>query len=212
MTARYLGSAAAVALAIGAAPAWSLTAEEAWAGWQAAAEAFDQTVAARSVQPGDGSLTATGVTFSAEADEVTVEGEIERVVFTEQDDGSVRITMSDSYPMTIAWDTLTGESGRAVLEVSQPGLEMIARDVETGARFDYTAPELTVSVTEALAEGETVPITAVITLTGVAGTYATSGAEPRQIENDIAADTVAFDLSMTDTEQGGNVTVEIDVA
>ena len=207
-----LCGASALALCASAGAGWSLTASEAWENWKSAAEAQGQTLTAESTEAGIGALTVRGVSFAAEIEETAVSGTLDEVVFTERDDGAVTITMSDSYPMSVAIRPEEGEDIDMDLAIAQDGLVMTAADADGGTQFTYAAPEMVVTVSDLSVDGEAVPFGMTATLTDVSGDYlADAGTEP-DIASNFAAQSVAVELSAQDDSGPGTFDMTVTMA
>lgn len=77
-----------------------ITAEELWSVWQDQAAQFGYNLEAQSTATSDG-LTLTNVTNSIEIEEATLTGTIAQITMTNQTDGTVSITVSDSLTYAI---------------------------------------------------------------------------------------------------------------
>ncbi len=158
----------AVAL-LGSTALADMTAEQVWQDWQALSTSMGQTMVAGSTDMSNGTLTVSDIAISATEDEVTVTGTIDQIVFREQGDGTVEITMSESYPLTIVAPGEMGEPVTMTMELTQSGLVMIARGAEGDVTYDLTADEISVALTE-LSSGEDMPTVdmnvAMATITG----------------------------------------------
>ncbi|NKX45626.1 DUF2125 domain-containing protein [Roseicyclus persicicus] len=166
-----------------ATPALAVTAEELWAEWQTQSAAMGQVLSAASVTPGAGSLTLSGFTSSFTDGEVSSVGRIDEIVMTENADGSVTITMSDTYAFTI---TFVPEPGIPPVNL---GLNLIAPDLvmtasgEPGARlYDYSASRITIE-DGPISGGDGPPptIDLNIGIVDFAATYQIDGTDPANI-------------------------------
>ena len=202
MTRFLLGGAAAAALCVSAVPGWSLTAQDAWDNWKTLASSMGQEVTAEAEATAGGQLTVSGVRFGISVEETAVVGTIDEMVFAEQGDGTVRITMSDSYDMSADIDTEGGERAVTSFNVSMPGLEMIAR--EDGARiaYDYAAPAIAVAMNSLEVADESVPLELTMTLNGVQGVYA-ADPDGTSMESDFSSDSADLVVSARDPEGEG---------
>ena len=159
--------AAALAVTMTASGAYAnLSAEEVWEAWQAYSAISGGVTDATLTRDGT-TLTATDVVITSDADELVVSARVDRIDLTEQPDGTVTVTMSDSYVMEA-----TGEFGqRLVAEIRQPGMRLTVSASDTGLNHAIAAPEIEVTLTEL--SGPDIPDTFDMSLNavGIAGFY-----------------------------------------
>lgn len=223
---KLAGTTAAMALCAGQA-AFAVTPEEVWQAWQDASASYGQTVTAESQAREGDALVVTGLTVASDAgDEAAGASASSRVTipemrFVDQGDGSVRVTLSDSYQISVTSravppDAAAGAepvSETIVLDVSHPGLEVTATGAVGAMNYAFTAPTLSVALnsidgTPAAEAGSTVKVD----LTGMEGTYAITGTEARTIESDARAATLALDIGATDAATGASSAVRVTMA
>lgn len=168
-----------LALCLSAPAALAITPDEVWANWQALAAAQGSTMTAAGTAKVGTSLEVTGLSVtSAPQPEVTatVTSTIDKITFADQGDGTVKITMSDSYPVEAKFSDAPGQPPVELgLTVQTPGLVMIASGSPAELVYDYTAPTLTATLTSLkLPDGKVADAKAEITATALAGHYVTS--------------------------------------
>jgi hypothetical protein len=164
-------------------PALALTAEELWAEWQSQSAAMDQMVTATEVVPGNGSLTINGFASTYRDDEVSTVARIDQIVMTEAGDGSVMVTMSDTYAITFTFMPGFGDPPVNLgVNMIMPDLEMRVSG-EVGARlYEYAAPRITIEEGEISGGGGPPPtIDLMIALEDVAATYRIDGTDPSDL-------------------------------
>ncbi len=211
MRTALLAGASAAALSLAPVAAVALSPEDAWQSWQdAAADAgVALTVGARAMS--GGTLTLSGVAFAAEDDEgMTVTGSMDEVVFAGRGDGTVEVSLPDSYPVTLSGTDSSGAPSSAALVVTHPGLSITMSDAaEGGVATEYAAPEIAVVVGDVTEDGAEADLAGAVTLTGVAGRRARSGADIPEIESAFSAAGVAASFAGTDVESGGTFDLEV---
>jgi hypothetical protein len=205
MRTALLAGASAAAL-LSPMPALALTPEEAWQGWQDAAEEAGVvlTVAERD-ESGD-TLTLTGVAYALEAEDgTTMTGTMDEVVFDGQGDGTVVVTLPDSYPLTLSDPGLDGmPPGSAAMTISHPGMSLVMSDTDDGGTAtDYAAPEIAVTLVEVAEGGTAQDISGSVTLTGVEGRNTRGGGDMPSVEGAFTAAEIAAAFVGTDPETGG---------
>lgn len=207
-----LGGASAAALISVPCAGWSLTAQEAWQNWQNAASSYGQTMTNDGEQMMDGKLTVRGVKVTSDLDDATVVGTVDEVVFAEQGDGSVRITMSEEVPLAITGtDPESGEKIDIALVFQQPGMELVANDADGGAAFTFNAPSLVAKITEFKLDDAPFPVQLTATLATVAGTYTVKAEPGTPVASSFQAGSLAVDLNVEDPAGSGKMDLAINV-
>ncbi|MDV7145164.1 DUF2125 domain-containing protein [Tropicimonas sp. TH_r6] len=204
-----LGSVSAAAFIAIPAAGWSLTAQEAWEKWQTAAASYGQEMTNDGEQTMDGKLTIRGVALNSDVDGMTVAVKIDEVSFAEQDDGSVAVTLSDSFPLTVnGTDPESGEKVDAVVTVAQPGMTMTASDADGGTAFSYDAPSLSVSLTELKVDDVAIPMQITVALNDTLGNYAVKAEAGSPMESSFEAAGIVVDIDVSDPEGPGKLSVD----
>lgn len=205
-----MGTTAAAAIMSAHAAFADVTPEQVWTGWKELATSAGQTVTAASESREGASLVVKGLSISSTSEGADASLAIDQVTFTDQGDGSVAVTTSDSYPLKVR---AAGEEGKAdvltTIEVSHPGLRINVSGTPDEMRYDFTAPTLAVKVAgiESPDPAE-VPkdLVAEVTVTALAGNYivAAAGDGARSVSSNATADAVSMVLQGTDTSEPGN--------
>lgn len=174
MSIRTLAGTTAVAIACAAPALAEVTPEQVWENWLAFSQSSGQTVTTESVERDGDTLVVTGMKMAIAQEGVTGEGSIDELRFTDQGDGTVAVTMSETYPfnLTIA-PAEEGEGPTSLtIEVRQPGLSIIASGDKAETAYDFSGPEITVALTSIEGvDAEAVDVTAEAKLSNVAGKY-----------------------------------------
>lgn len=208
----FLGGVSVAAMIAMPCAGWSLTAQEAWEKWQAAAESYGQTLSNDGEASMDGKLTVRGVSVSTEMDEASLSARIEEVVFAEQADGTVNITMSESFPLVVSGtDAETGEVFDITVTVEQPGMVMNASDAEDGTAFAYDAPSILARVTEFKIDDQPTPLTVEVALTGSAGMYSVGAGAGAPVTSAFESSELSVNVDVTDPEGSGTASVAVTV-
>jgi hypothetical protein len=138
----------ALALLPGAAAA-QVTPEEVWQNWQELyAEAGSPLTAERVAREGD-ILVATGVDWRFDDGEGTrLLARLDRIAFADLGDGTVQVTLPQSYPLTLTLPEEGGSDGPTTLDltVAQPGHSIRAAGSAEETKYDLSAPELTITL------------------------------------------------------------------
>ena len=118
----------ASALAFLASPALAdLTAAEVWAEWQEMLSRYGATISTGAVDDGGNRVAVSGLTIGMampEGGAMTID--MGDLVFTETGEGSVRVAMAESIPMTMDIPSPEGEGeGSLAMTMTQSGMDMI---------------------------------------------------------------------------------------
>ena len=147
-------------LAIFAAPvAWAdLTAEEVWKDWQSNFTSFGYTYSANEERSGN-QLTLTNLIVSSTSPENDGSAQIalDRIVLTEQSDGSVSVSLPAVSPLVMTSDTETGGLATVKMNVAQDGLRITATGTPANLQYAYTANRMAITSTEIEMDGQILP-------------------------------------------------------
>lgn len=217
-----LGSTAFAAIALAGAAQAQVTPEEVWKNWQEMGASSGQTITADRERRDGATLTVENMRIVMEDEGVLVVGTLDEVAFTDLGNGTVSITMSDAYPLTITIDDIDGgqtddasppEPTEIALTISQPGLSMIAGGGPTSTSYDFAAPSLNISVDGIDGvDAEAIDLTVDVTLTGVAGRYLVEGDTVKSLTSDFAAGSMAVAVAMADSETSDDLRFTATVA
>jgi Uncharacterized protein conserved in bacteria (DUF2125) len=213
---RSLTCSSAIALVfLATAASADVTPQEVWASWQAMATSAGQELTVGNtadsgdvVEVTDLSITykdqmggSAGVTF-------------DKLVFTDNGDGTVTVTMPESYPIQMAFPKSDDGPGAIKLTVSQPGTVIVAGGSATDTSYKITAPTMTVTLDEVTDEtGKVLDTEASMAMTEVAGGYlVTKTGETMGLDSTLGAKSAVLNLSGTGGEGGGSGTVSVSFA
>lgn len=199
---RTLMFSAASAIAIGfAGPAASdVTAAGVWADWQKFMNQYGfQTTVGTAEESGD-SLIVTDFTANLAFPDGAVSQTIDQITFKNQGDGTVLITMSPSYPVTISGTDPDGAEFKMGMEVSTDGLAMVASGDDSKTSYDVAAETLAVTFTEAMENGEPIPMNLDVRMNDVAAEYTLSGGDAYAYTSSMTAANAVVDMDFEDAE------------
>ncbi len=207
-----LGSVSAATLIAVPAAGWTLTAQQAWDNWQTLASGYGQTLTNDGEQSMGGKLTVNGVGISSVVEDTSIAIRIDQLVFAEQGDGTVEITMSESFPMAISGTSEDGEQIDGVVTFTQSGLKMVASDADGGTAFTYDAPSIGVNLSGFMIDDKAFPMTVMASLKGVVGAYSVGGSVPVVVESDVSATNLDIDVKINDPEGDGTMDMTVAIA
>lgn len=208
---KLAGSTAFIALMSGSGAFADVTAEDVWQNWQDMSASYGQTVVAASAERDGDALVATGVKISSSKDGVIVDANIDEITFTDNGDGTVEVTMSESYPIALTMPA--GEEGgtptNLTISVSQPGMLMTASGTPEATNYDFEAPTLTIKL-EAIegVDAAAVDATVEATMTAVVGKYLVEGAEAaKKVASEFSAQSMALTVVGEDKVAGSSMRI-----
>jgi hypothetical protein len=189
----------AAALFAGTAAHAELTAAQVWDDWKSQlAQYGEENLTIGAEETSSGTLTVRDVTLSAVDEDVTVATTIEFITFNEQSDGSVRVTMDDSYPLVI-----TGEDGVVItINMTQSNLEMIVSGEPASMNYDITAESYEIVFQDAVNGDVTINGDASVIARDLVGSYNVSKDTMRNISSDASIGSI--DVLVDFQIPGGN--------
>jgi hypothetical protein len=210
---RTLASSTALSLVLMAQAALAeVTPSEVWGNWQALATSAGQDVTFDNVAESGDAVEVTGLVLTYTDDlGGSFSARIDKITFAANGDGTVGVTMSESYPMTLAFPADAEGPSAMKLTVNQPGLLITAGGSATETTYDFTAPTVSVVLDEVKDQAGTVLDTkADLVLTGTTASYLVAAeGEATRLDSSFTAGSLALNLSGTSPEDGGSGTVAV---
>jgi len=200
----------AILLALGNPALADVTGGQVWDNWRSIAQGTGQTFTPGSeVQSGD-TLTISDLQIGMDTPEMSVSGTIGNITFVDQADGSVVMTMSPSYTMTIT-SADGGDDVEAVITVAQPDIYMIASGGDGEVTYDFVAPSISMSVASLIVDGEQVEIVAGLSMTDSVGSYVITEGDLPTMASAMTVGNMLVSLDMNEPEGGeGKVVASFD--
>lgn len=193
--------------------AWAdVTPEEVWASWQALTERMGYTLAAESETRDGNMLTLTGITSEITMPEGDMVATIGEVTMTDRGDGTVGISISEDYTLSMAMDPASGAAVDFDIAVTQSNLSMIASGTPDAIDYDYSADSLGVAMGPVEADGEAVPVDMKMDFGNVVGDYRTSGGDVPEITSNMTADTMSLVMAVSDPDGNGALNMNVQIA
>jgi hypothetical protein len=171
---RVLTSSSAIGLVFLATTASAdVTPQEVWESWQAMSTAAGQELTVgETVQTGeDLDVTDVLITFN---DDLGGSASIsfDKLSFKGNGDGTVTVTMPDSYPIAMAFPDEGDGPGSIKLSVTQPGTQIVVGGSATETSYDFTVPSASVKLDEIKDEtGKVLDAQGDLTMTEATGKY-----------------------------------------
>ena len=215
---QLVGSTALTALVIsmGAAQA-QVTPEEVWANWQQMSASYGQAIISTSATRDGDTLRIEGAAISMDdGSGGKMDAQFGEINFRDLGDGTVEVTMAESYPisLTMVSSDTTEKPANLALVVTQPGLKMIVGGSATDTSYAVTAPTVNVKVDEAPgAAPTTVDMLVDITMTDVVSNYLVVGeAETKTIDSTFDAASMVMAITAKDSAEPFEMVINANVA
>ncbi|MEO0930204.1 MAG: hypothetical protein AAFY14_06090, partial [Pseudomonadota bacterium] len=198
-TTNLRGAVCLAALIAGGAAQADVTAAQVWDDWKSQMTLYGEDGVSIGAEETSGdTVIVRDLAISFDDPEISFTAALGDLTFEEQGDGTVRVTMGESYPMS-----LTGADGVVVnLLVSQEALEMIVSGDPGAMNYAITADSYTIALDEIVDGDVTFTGDAQIVANDLTSTYATTGDELRNIDYD--ATLASLDMLVDIQIPGGN--------
>jgi hypothetical protein len=183
-----------------------VTPEQVWENWKALATSAGQTLSTGSETRQGDTLVVTGLSLGYTDPETTISSTLDEMRFRDLGDGTVEVTMSPAYTLSVRSTTEDGE-GEVDLEVTQANLVVIAGGTPTNATYNFTADSLGLATLRVTEDGQAQPVTFTLTMDRATGGYGVVTGQDgvMDVTSDLTVDTTTLNLSATDVQEGGEV-------
>ncbi len=213
---RFLTSSTAIGLVFMATAASAdVTPQEVWASWQAmSTSAGQELTVGNTADSGDVvEVTDLAITYKDQMGG-SASVSFDKLVFKGNGDGTVTVTMPDSYPIQMAFPKSEDGPGAIKLTVAQPGSAIVAGGSATDTSYQITAPTMTVALDEVTDEtGKVLDTKASMAMTEVSGGYlVTKTGDAMGLDSTLVAKSAVLNLSGSGSDGEGSGTVLISFA
>jgi hypothetical protein len=195
------GSTAVGALIAGTSAFADVTPEDVWSNWQAAMASSGMTVATTDVSRDGDVLSVAGLTLTEDSGKGTFSASIDQIDFTDNGDGGVDITMSESYPILIKAPADPAVEGSKPTDLkitlTQPDSVLTASGTPEAISYDVDAPSITAKL-ESIngTDSSVVDLTAEAVMTNVIGSYLVEGdAAKKNVTSEYTAEKVSLTVA-----------------
>ena len=202
---RVTGSVAVLVVGCAVAAQAQVTPEEVWQNWQKLSATYGQALVADSVTRDGDTLVVSGMAVSMDQDGAKLNGKMDEVRFRDLGDGTVEVTMSDTYPITLTMPGSDGGTEDLAITITQPGLSLIAGGSATETSYLFDGPSVSVAA-QAIKDGKTLAdVTA--TFSGMLGKYLVAEVDGvSALTSDLEAQTIAFSVTGADESSSFDMT------
>ncbi len=187
--------------------AQAMTAAEVWQNWKDFAASTGQTVTTAGEDMEGDTLVVSGASFVTTDAEAEVSVEIEELRFKELGDGSVEVTMSPTYPVTIDGTGDDGSENLMELSISQTNLVTIASGTPDNVNYAITSDAIAITTTSVMEAGKAIPVNVTVTMNGAGGSYimAPDSDDLANLTSTFNATSMAVEVHADDQEIGSKV-------
>jgi hypothetical protein len=187
--------------------AQAMTAAEVWQNWKDFAASTGQTVTTGSEGMQGDTLVVSKASFVTTDPEMTITVAIDELRFKELGDGSVEVTMSPTYPISVNGSGEDGTANAAEFMVSQQNLRTVASGTPDNVSYAITSDLLALTSTRVTENGTPIPLNLVVSMQGAGGTYtmAPRTTDLADLTSTFNATSMSFVLQADDQEIGSKV-------
>jgi hypothetical protein len=203
---RALTCSSAIALVfIASGASADVTAKEVWDSWQAMLTSAGQELTVGNTTDNGGVLEVTdvGVTYKDDLGG-SASVSFDKMTFTDNGDGTVTVTMPETYPVQMAFPTEADGPGSMKLTVVQPGMTIVAGGSATETSYDFSAPTVSITLDEVTDEsGKVLDTEADMEITGATAKYLVSrDGDKTLLDMSYASKGLVLNVSGTDNSEG----------
>lgn len=179
-----------------------VTAQQVWDDWKANMGVYGQNgLTIGSEVASGGTVTVTDLGIDSVMEGGSIKANLASIIMTENGDGTVSVTMSEEYLMTIA-NTVDGVETVISAALHQTGMTMTVSGTPEELTYDVAAAKYAISLESIMEAGTAVPAEVVVTLNNVAGSYVTSTPDLHHMDYEIGAESADVSVVVTDPETG----------
>jgi hypothetical protein len=212
---RQICSSAIALVCIATSVSADVTPQEVWASWQAMMTSAGQELTVGNTADSGDSVEVTDLVV-AYKDQLggSASATFDKLVFADNGDGTVTVTLPESYPLEMVFPKQEDGPGSLKLTISQPGATVIAGGSATETRYALTAPQVAMTLDEVKDEsGKVLDTKGDLAMTEVTGSYVmTKAGEGFGLDSSFAAKSAVLNLSGTGDGDGGSAAFVISFA
>lgn len=181
-----------------------VSAVEVWENWKIYSESFGQTITVGSETTSGGTLSLGDVNITMAMPEGKVSGTIDLIEFRERSDGTVAITMSPDYPISVSMNPPEGEELDIGMIFSQVGMSMIASGGDGKISYDFLASEMSFIIDKFFVGGKELEADIRFSMTDLDGKYSITEGDIRQISSEMTAAAINMNVDFVEPKNDGH--------
>ena len=187
-----------------------VTAQDVWADWQTNMDAYGGTaITTGSETFNNGVLTITDLAIQMDDpnQEIAVEANLPSLIFTEQGDGTVRVTMDETYSFSM----LGPDNATMRGSLTHRDMEFVVSGTPADLVYDMSAARYAFTLDEVTASGEPVAVDLTVAFNNMTGQYSVRPGAIREIDYDVAVGTtdIFFDINAPEDDVVMNLSGQI---
>ncbi len=192
------------ALLSGQAALADVTAVDVWENWKSNLDLYGEAgVTIGSEDIGDGTVTVTDLGLSMDDGDTAVTANMGNITFTENGDGTVAITMSENYPITIS----SSDGSTADMSVTHSGLSMSASGEPEAISYALSADKYSFQVDNITENGQTIDADVLFAANDVTGNYVVTTGDVRNMAYAMTMGSVDILVDVKDPDSDGTVLI-----
>ena len=207
-------SAITAAILCGTTASAEVTAQQVWDNWTEQMAVYGQGFTTTGEATSGDTLIIGGVKIEMADDEATIVADIGNINLTENGDGTVTITMAQSYPIKIESTPQYGNPVIANITVSQDGMALVVSGEPDAMIYDITADRYAMRL-DSLEGDQSMDVEvvdAVIAMIDLAGTYSVRSDNLTRVSYDFDIGALDIDMMFNETDNGGTMSANGDIA
>ena len=207
---KLAGSTATIALLSGSGAFADITPEQVWQNWQDMSTSYGQSVTAATVARDGDTLVVDGVQFASDQDGVKSTSTVSQIKFTDNGDGTVKVTMSDDQVMEVSTAANAAVAGsvesKSTISISHPGMAITASGTPAATNYAIDAPTMMFKLMGLDGEGASAQDTKIEgTLTGLMAKYVIEpGTAGTKLESEFSTKSLAVAIDSNNGADGSS--------
>ncbi len=191
-----------------------VTAQQVWDNWTDQMAVYGQGFTTAGEDMSGDTLTISDVKIEMSDEEASVVAELGDIALTENGDGTVNITMADSYPITLDLTPEYGDPAVVNVTVSQSDMVLKVSGVPDAMIYDINADSYALRV-DSIEGGQSMDVEVVdvaIAMLDLSGTYSVSQDTLTRIAYVFNVGALDINAEFNETDQGGVIQANGDIA
>ena len=192
----------------------AMTPAEVWQKWKDFAASTGQTITTGSETVSGDTLVVSKANFAATQADGKFNTAIDEIRFRDLGDGTVEVTTSPSYSITVDGKSADGKATNVAITVSQTNMRTIAGGSPASTSYDVSADSIAIATTSVTEDGVALPVNVNVVLTGAGGNYvmAEGSAGMVDLTSTFNARSMAVSILADDQSNGSKVNLQANVA
>lgn len=182
-----------------------VTAQQVWDNWKDQLDLYGEGGVTIGSETMSGStLAVTDLSIQMSDPEASITATLDEIMLTEMGDGTVSITMSDTYPMVVTLTPTYGDPTTLNIVARNEGMSVIVSGTPDVMEYALSAPSYMIALEGIEGDGaDEIDINAAaITMTNLSGTYITRQDNLQRIDYTVAVESI--DIAADVREPGGD--------